>query len=355
MSDCLFSSGEHTIFMCQGEVFRHKTIRHLGYASDYVPRDNNKAEKLATPPDVVKVRQFGSLSYVITSNREAWIVFLEREEREPILVDTDVDDVINYMITIKESNDQGASTLRVFQYPKPNPALTGIVSSVFDWDQVQAIVKSRILYNDNITPSYAYDKTGYNIVDRVYSAEELKATGRTRFLQEHVGRIHKVSHLHGQPTYTVLLLQDGTVKTYAENASYDSGRINRPEDYLIEAYRVIPRLYNPFKFPKNDNRIVDMDDGGRHLVFLTAKGTVYTVGYDNSHGQLGRDVSIYNTMPYKLDLPPVVAISAGNVYTMVATTDGRLLRLGGIPEKITTAEIFICSGWCDARTRLAER
>ena len=80
-------------------------------------------------------------------------------------------------------------------------------------------------------------------------------------------------------------------------------------------------------------KIIAIAAGGQHALALASDGTVYGWG-DNAHGQLGNHTMTTSNVPVAIDASilknkRIVAISAGNDFSMALTCDGEVYCWGG--------------------------
>ena len=86
----------------------------------------------------------------------------------------------------------------------------------------------------------------------------------------------------------------------------------------------------PFIFP-NSHKILFVDCGLNHLIFLSNDNTVFTLG-DNTYGQLGigeaKDKLPYSFEPQKIDLPPIKQVCSGYRFNICVSDDGNVYFFG---------------------------
>src|ERR1700722_9337203 len=92
-------------------------------------------------------------------------------------------------------------------------------------------------------------------------------------------------------------------------------------------------VHNPHNLAPNQvaglSHLVAVSGGGRHVMWLTASGAVYTCG-DNDSGQLGVGSFKFSGTPLEVTgLPaPAVAISAGNNFSSALLSNGEVWDWG---------------------------
>ena len=81
-----------------------------------------------------------------------------------------------------------------------------------------------------------------------------------------------------------------------------------------------------------DEKVVDINAGKMHSLFLTESGKLYSLGY-NSYGQLGLSNALYahTETPVEVFLPEGVKVkqmSTGNHHTLVLGENGKVYGFG---------------------------
>jgi alpha-tubulin suppressor-like RCC1 family protein len=127
-------------------------------------------------------------------------------------------------------------------------------------------------------------------------------------------------------TFHSLILNDqGQVLSFGANKD---GRLGLGD----QKGRLAPTLIESFEKidPPGSARVVAISAGGRHSLFLTHQGQVFSCGY-NRYGQLGLSDDASRLVPTLIDSlenRKIIAISAGGTHSLLLDSRGRVFSFG---------------------------
>lgn len=311
ITEHLTSLAGDTLFICDGQIF---------YMGDWLRRQGRKNSDdltsiILTPENVQGVAIGHAdqeiLFFASDSERNLWRVF---HDQVPQFIATDAVFVsvrsntrydqasiwvgkIDGSISQLDTEGELMRVIRVTDLPPTYP-----VSLLFWQENIVMLGMNGLVYVAN-TKHRSVDRGLEWVLRDLDKLEIAKITLRSDYVKASVDMLDRKGKVYNLQIFDEM---------------YDQGMALG--FMFVEPHRISPAF----------DSVVDIASGEDHAVMLTEKGHVYTTG-SNEFGQLGRLVSFFNISPYKLELPPIGAISAGDTYTNIVTQhEGQLIRLGGV-------------------------
>ncbi|MFA6972465.1 MAG: RCC1 domain-containing protein [Gallionella sp.] len=311
ITDHLTSLAGDTLFICDGQIY---------YMGDWLRRQGRKntdglTSIILTPENVQGVAIGHAdqeiMLFASDSDRTLWRVF---HDQVPQFIATDVT-----FVSVRSNTHYDQASIWVGK-------IDGSISQLDTSGELMRVIRTT-----NLPPTYPVNLLFWqeNIVMLGMDGLVYVANTKRRSLDRGIDWVIR--------ELDKLEIAKITLRSEYEKASVDmldrKGKVYNLQifDELFDQGRGLGFIFvEPQRISPAFEVVIDLASGEQHAVMLTEKGHVYTTG-SNEFGQLGRLVSFFNISPYKLELPPIGAISAGDTYTNVVTQHkGELIRLGGV-------------------------